>query len=245
MVKNTNQPINLLWTGGWDSTFRLLQILLIENKSVKPFYVIDHKRKSLDMELKAMSAIKLMLLNDYPFTRDLIYPTIYFNISDIMYNKAFTDIRPKVIGSYAKRSQDLWFIYLANYLGITDFEFCMEKQSYTEGEFRPLILTDSIGNGHDCRLRDNLKDKDLIGYKCMRFPLLDLTKSDMKQIAADTGFLYILEKTWFCHFPKFGYPCGICFPCQLVMLNKLNDRMPLLSRIRYHLMRAMKKIVIF
>jgi 7-cyano-7-deazaguanine synthase in queuosine biosynthesis len=71
---------------------------------------------------------------------------------------------------------------------------------------------------------------------------INISKAEMEKIAVDNGFLSILEKTWFCHYPKFGNPCGICFPCQLIMRNKLYNKIPLPFRIRYHLFHAMKKI---
>lgn len=30
-------PVPLLWTGGWDSTFRLLVAVLIERRTVQPY----------------------------------------------------------------------------------------------------------------------------------------------------------------------------------------------------------------
>ena len=35
------EPIKLLWTGGFDSTFRILYILVVEKKHVQPYYIID------------------------------------------------------------------------------------------------------------------------------------------------------------------------------------------------------------
>ena len=46
--------VNLLWTGGWDSTFRLLSLVLIKRKPVQPFYVIDVGRVSTIREIKTM-----------------------------------------------------------------------------------------------------------------------------------------------------------------------------------------------
>ena len=39
-------PVQILWTGGWDSTFRLLQLLLELKLEVIPHYVIDDTRES-------------------------------------------------------------------------------------------------------------------------------------------------------------------------------------------------------
>ncbi len=37
---------HLFWTGGWDSTFRLLQLLLDEHKAVQTYYLLDSFRAS-------------------------------------------------------------------------------------------------------------------------------------------------------------------------------------------------------
>lgn len=48
------EPIKMLWTGGWDSTFQLLQLLFVQKRRVAPFYLIDEPRQSTGMELLAM-----------------------------------------------------------------------------------------------------------------------------------------------------------------------------------------------
>ena len=48
--------VTLLWSGGWDGTFRLLQ--LAENDiQIQPIYVIDAERRSNDNEIEAMHKI--------------------------------------------------------------------------------------------------------------------------------------------------------------------------------------------
>ena len=41
LERATARAVKLLWTGGWDSTFRLLQLLLLYEKKVQPYYIID------------------------------------------------------------------------------------------------------------------------------------------------------------------------------------------------------------
>ena len=48
----------LLWTGGWDSTFRLLYHVLIDKQPVQPIYFINPDRQSLREELKSMALIR-------------------------------------------------------------------------------------------------------------------------------------------------------------------------------------------
>ena len=70
-------PINLLWTGGWDSTFRLLDLVLIKKKTVQPHYILDPDRLSTGMELKTMKDIKWVLFDKHQQTKRQIFPTIF------------------------------------------------------------------------------------------------------------------------------------------------------------------------
>lgn len=46
----------LFWTGGWDSTFRLLQLAEM-GVEVNPVYIRDSKRKSSPVEIERMNEI--------------------------------------------------------------------------------------------------------------------------------------------------------------------------------------------
>lgn len=48
--------IKILWTGGWDSTFRIVELSRKE-VTICPLYVIDNDRKSKNFEIKAMNKI--------------------------------------------------------------------------------------------------------------------------------------------------------------------------------------------
>ena len=49
--------VRLFWSGGWDSTFRLLALSREEGLAVRPMYVRDHARRGMPFELSAMSGI--------------------------------------------------------------------------------------------------------------------------------------------------------------------------------------------
>lgn len=71
MNKLKRTHINLLWTGGLDSTFRLCE--LSRNKvDVQCYYILDPTRKSAKYELRAMELI-LSLLRNHPETMAKIY----------------------------------------------------------------------------------------------------------------------------------------------------------------------------
>ena len=54
------EEIFIFWTGGWDSTFRMLQ-LSEKNVHVRPMYVKDPNRRSADTELQRMNQILSMI----------------------------------------------------------------------------------------------------------------------------------------------------------------------------------------
>jgi hypothetical protein len=97
MLKSaTAEPVNLLWTGGWDSTFRLLQLVLLYERKVQPYYIIDADRLSTLAEIRAMRGIKRLLIERYPRSAARLLPTIFKDLADIPQNPAlwaaFTDI---------------------------------------------------------------------------------------------------------------------------------------------------------
>jgi hypothetical protein len=51
---------HLLWTGGWDSTFRLIE-LARAGEEVQPHYLVDVWRKSVRHEFLAMDSIRRMI----------------------------------------------------------------------------------------------------------------------------------------------------------------------------------------
>jgi hypothetical protein len=56
-----SEPAKILWTGGWDSTFRVLSVLLMEERSVEPHHIVDTLRQSSLRELRAIGEIRKAL----------------------------------------------------------------------------------------------------------------------------------------------------------------------------------------
>src|SRR5687768_11723013 len=83
--------VNLLWTGGWDSTFRLLQLLLLHRVPVIPHYLEDPTRASTQIELQTMRRISDHLHAAYPHTRELLRPMRVSAVADISEDAEITD----------------------------------------------------------------------------------------------------------------------------------------------------------
>lgn len=49
-VERISGPISILWTGGWDSTYRVVE-LSRQKVTIQPIYILDPKRESANYEL--------------------------------------------------------------------------------------------------------------------------------------------------------------------------------------------------
>lgn len=74
-----NEKIQILWTGGFDSTFRMVQ-LSRKDVIIEPHYVSDN-RKSEQYELNAIAQIT-KVLTAKPETRCTILPLVYVPVEE-------------------------------------------------------------------------------------------------------------------------------------------------------------------
>jgi len=58
-------PVDLLWTGGWDSSYRLLSLLLDLRLPVQPIYLYDDKRVSAPVEVQTMQRLRERLAEEW------------------------------------------------------------------------------------------------------------------------------------------------------------------------------------
>jgi len=213
--------INILWTGGWDSTYRVLELLLIENQTVHPYYIVDPERKSIANEIIAMTRIRDRIKAAFPAKTAELMPLEMFHLEAIQPDKEisewFQHLRTKThIGS-----QYEWLARFAKY-NATELEVCLTKLTPDTSELGgdyiyPLLR----GKGHECRIEGPFPEPAIQLFTYFRFPTIHRTKADMRIIAEEQGFIDIMKLTWFCHKPKNGLPCGQCRPCALAPLSGL------------------------
>jgi hypothetical protein len=104
-----------------------------------------------------------------------------------------------------------------------------------------LINTQLIINDQVARIKANPDPPYIALFQNCEFYYFDISKPEMGKISKENNFYDLMLKTWFCHFPKFNRPCGICDPCATVIRNDLKFRMPQLSLLRYYLKIIFKK----
>lgn len=225
-------PYNLLWTGGWDSTFRLFQILTTTSEGVQPYYIIDPNRLSTREEIFAMSRIKASAIAMDESYKSRIKDTIYYNaddfISDLRIDDALSDLQSR---SHLGKQYAMLAKCVKTY-GISDLELSIHRDDKAYDFVRAYIETD---RENKTRLKPEISDKSLEIFRPFLFPILDHQKTDMQQIAKKKGFFDAMNETWFCHTPDHGKPCGICKPCRYTIEEGLAFRIPTLNRYKYNL----------
>jgi hypothetical protein len=190
--------INLFWTGGWDSTYRLLEILLKDKKIVQTYYIIDPNRPSHELEMNRMDKIRKLIYRKYPSTRDQFLPTIRIELFDIqedaVIEKAFKEANEK---QHLGNQYD-WLARFCKQFGIDNMELCVQKlgNPALPCRFSPFFENDQ-NNGELVYKKSLLNEPEYVLFRRFKFPILHLTKQDMLNAARQNGWLGIMKKTWF------------------------------------------------
>ena len=221
---NLDKTTSLCWTGGYDSTFRLLQLLVDEKRKVQPIYFcspdfdsnnIYLQKRNKEKELKTMRKICSQIYQQYPYTQKLLKPLLV-----IYYIRPNQNVDQKIkylhyqLGKFSRPHTQYERIARFSTYYPSTLEISVEKcgtglDHATKGN--------RIGIGAECRIKDNLMPKyqALDVFNKFRYPIIHLTKDNMKRIAHNNGYLDILKMTWSCWFPnKDGKECGKCDMCK-------------------------------
>lgn len=234
------ETVQLLWTGGWDSTFRLLEVLLVHGCRVQPWYLRDDERASSDWEWSAMQEVREEIQRQNPEAGDRLLPTRVVPVSEIEPN-------PEISSRYVKTSlgsQYDWLARFADQFGIEGLELSVEKR----GSRLYKMLWPNVDRIEGCggasyQLKKDISRSELELFRSFSFPILDRTKADLRREAASRGWEEMMGLTWFCHEPRDGRPCGKCTPCMITIQEGLGTRIPRLRRIRPRLRMAKAKFL--
>jgi hypothetical protein len=232
------ETVKLLWTGGWDSTFRLLQLLLLDRRFVQPYYLIDARRPSIGAEIRAMSDIKNLLFKEHQGTRDLLRPTEYTEVTDILPAPEITEAYRTIVESSFIGSQYDWLARFCKQKGTGDIELCIHRDDTARAVLAP-YLEGQTG----CRVvcsstTGDVPEQVYALFRYFRFPMFGLSKLDMAATVQEQHWTALMDMTWFCHRPRGGKPCGMCNPCLYTQAEGLGWRIPLSRRAasRFHRM---------
>lgn len=231
--------VNMLWTGGWDSTFRLLQLILETRVTIQPIYVIDTERLSSLIEIRTMDRIRRMIVGRFPLADGRILPHRFFSIHDIAEDASITESYLRLAQNWHLGRQYDWLPRLAKQNGFRALEMSVVADSRPRGGIVEclhdrLTLVDDAHVGRYWTIGADQDASDVSNvFSPFRFPLLHTTKTQMYEQMEPRGCSDILMQTWFCFAPVRGRPCGACSPCQLVAEEGLRRRLPRAALLRY------------
>lgn len=241
---STSNIVHLLWTGGWDSTFRLLVVLLQQQKVVQPYYLIDCDRPSFGTEIRTLRTIRNMLVKQSPECQARLLPVIFKEISEIAPNPTLTKQyrRLSTLGHLGPQYE--WLARFADDAQLFDLELAIHKDDKAHRFLEHAVVRESANTDSFYRLQDNPPNPDLQLFRYFKFPLFDRTKLEMQRISASYGFEAIMEHTWFCHTPLWdNSPCGTCGPCRYTREEGLSRRISLKGQARYYTTYRIKMVV--
>lgn len=221
---NKKKPRFIFWTGGFDSTYCILEALFIDNDIVIPIYlsgIIDNykknstRRKNNKQEINSINKIINKIKKDHPEKIKLLKPLII--IPDF---KLSNNIKKYLLVLYKKkmvRRPICQYGFLAQ-VSISlnkPIEIAIEKEPKSSIMYKSIHKYVS-GKHYNRKINKKFINKynELNIYKNFRFTTLHLTKKNMLQIAKLNNFDKYLYLTWSCWYPIKGRPCGRCIMCQ-------------------------------
>lgn len=221
----------LYWTGGFDSTFRLCELLLNEDKIVQPLYVslvLDNDciseetctklwlRRNRKEEKQAMENIVKKIKKKFPQVKDKLKDIIIIDnhINDDKFNLGFEKLfysnnlwpRKRKIHQYLFLSKYAFYHKITIDLGVLGIHNNSKLAKYLK---KNLIKKDN---------NYIIEDKNHpMSY--LSFPLFGRTKEELLDKSKIYNYDDILKLTWSCWFPKEGKPCTKCPMCKERILD--------------------------
>ncbi len=235
-----DECIKILWTGGWDSTFRVLYAAWVEGKRVEPHYIIDTGRRSTLCELRAISRIKDSLRTRNKEAYDRIGSLQITSGHEIPKDEGISDLWNQLKQRMDLARQYDWLARYAKARNLTALEIGVEKHDRDDGVYP--FLKENVERtplGAYKIKQDAADDAEL--FARFEFPLLNYSKTQMRDVAKRLGFLEILEKSWFCHEPINDRPCGMCHPCVSVVDEGMQYRLPKEALFRCQVVQFVRK----
>lgn len=233
--------VSLLWTGGWDSTFRLVE-LSFEDVDIYPVYVLDPTRKSKDLELKRMQQI-IEVLNLKPLTKARIHNIEIIHRDSIPADEEITQAYKVISAKTGLGIQHEWLARLGKIrpgmeMGTEGGDPETNHNLQTIRDFGTLILEGNTGYlDPDCSSKEGLL---VLGW--FRFPIITRTEQDMAHLIREWGYEDVMKHIWFCHVPIHGEPCGWCHPCELKIESDMAFLLPESAQKRYQFYTSISRV---
>jgi len=224
-TQSGKMTVEVFWTGGYDSTFRIVQLSKLP-VTVKPYYMQDNRGIAEEMELNAIKKIT-EIIRSKPDTRCTLQDLEIVSIEDRTFDPDITKAYKKIHEQFKLGSQYEWLACFAKkHHGI---EISVEKSENSRFHLiNKSVIHKKINDpniGEYLILDEEKSQKDaILLFKDYHFPILELTKFEMKDEYIRLGCEDVMNLTWFCYTPINGKPCGLCNPCNITIKEGLKWR---------------------
>lgn len=238
--------VNLFWTGGWDSTFELLDLTLRLKRPVKPFYLLDGDRKSTDAEILTIKRITKYLHERYPFTHELIKPVKYFEVDDIPPDKEVEEVFTQLRQENHLGMQYNWLARFCRWQDIDEIELCIINDGNVHHAIEDGLKKVTTPSRKYYEIDEEYQNSEIYTlFGSYTFPILELNKAQIHEISKEQGWNQIMLKTSFCFNPSEDLtPCGACNPCKYAIEGGVGWRIPLNRRITGRIRRLTRDAII-
>lgn len=230
-----NRIVNILWTGGLDSTYRMVE-LSRQKCVIQPHYVIVD-RKNIEYELKAVSEITNILSNDKRTIAEIL-PVETFQKSEL---EEYADIQLAWEFLHEKKNfKSKQYSLLARYARQKKIKLEMAIRFSENGSMVKVVdvsyLTDCPDNSDVMMIDPEKGSHEWASFTLFQdflFPksLYHKTKHEEIEELKRLGYGKVLKKTWTCFNPVLGMPCGHCFACKSAMKEGAGEMVPIVGYI--------------
>lgn len=236
------EVVFVFWTGGWDSTYRIVELSMKE-VIISPVYVIDQDRPSSYLEMETMDRIS-SVLRKCENTKAIILPVKKIEKEHIKDHIEITKAY-KTISSHIKLGNQYdWLARLA--MDYPEIEVSIEKPNGEYGGCSAAIerFGELKREKDTFKIQKNKSSKELcLLFENMSFPIINITEREMVNNIKKWGYENVMKLIWFCHAPIKRETCGFCRPCEQKMECGMDFLLSEKGKRRYKVFRILKSIL--
>lgn len=236
------ENIKILWTGGWDSTFRIVELSRKEVE-IQPIYVLDPNRKSYEYEKIAMKNI-IEALKKKEKTKAKILEVKEIKLEDIPQDNEITEAYNKIYEETGLGSQHEWLARLGKQIPGMEIgtEYAEPESSRIINSIKKFTKMEFTEEGIGVINKEQSTKEGCLVLGNFRYPIIKKTELDMLELIKEWNDQDVMKLIWFCHSPVNGKPCGICHPCNVKIESNMEFLLPKKSLEKYRKQKKIKRI---